>query len=150
MVSAEEQAFEAIGFIGGSVLALSLIPQIVKTHKLRTARDISFGWQGVYITGLSLIIVYAAHGRIYPVMIPASFEWCCLVYLTILKIVFDRRENAMAKKDPPLPFEMHSTTSNPPIPNAGDGSTPRARSRTSSNNGKAYIPVNLEVPQTEP
>ena len=85
--------YDVVGFGGGCVLAVALVPQIYKAIKSRKCslvvalnaaalvilggdagrtQDLSFGWQSIYITGLSCYIVYSTHYGLWPLYIPAS------------------------------------------------------------------------------
>jgi uncharacterized protein with PQ loop repeat len=44
-------AMDAIGYTGGGVLAICLIPQIGKIIITRSARDISYAWSVLYMVG---------------------------------------------------------------------------------------------------
>jgi hypothetical protein len=41
----------ALGFTGGGLLAICLIPQIIKLLVTRSARDISLSWTVLYLAG---------------------------------------------------------------------------------------------------
>lgn len=49
---------EMIGYAGGVVLAIALIPQLYKSITTWSTEDISYGWQAIYIAGLWLNLVY--------------------------------------------------------------------------------------------
>ncbi|CAM9715640.1 unnamed protein product [Heterosigma akashiwo] len=85
------KAIDTLGYTGGLVIAVSLIPQIFKTHKTLSAEDISYAWQAVYITGLSLLLVYAGTEKVWPVFWPALTETVLIVYLTVFKMILDCR-----------------------------------------------------------
>ena len=88
-ISYELNVAEIIGFAGGMIDAVALIPQVRHTLKTRSTKDISYGWQFTYLLGL--IISYA-----YFVMIHATAAWVTLsielvfaVWLLVLKIRID-------------------------------------------------------------
>ena len=62
--------FEVLGTIGGTLIALSLAPQVYKTYQTRSALDISYFYQGIYIVGLSLVNLYAIVEGLWPVYVP--------------------------------------------------------------------------------
>ncbi|CAN0414568.1 unnamed protein product, partial [Hapterophycus canaliculatus] len=45
--------------------------------------------QAVYIVGLITLMVYYAHFSLWAVFYPMAFEFCCLMYLTGLKIYYE-------------------------------------------------------------
>lgn len=80
---------EWIGYIGGFILSLCLLPQIIKALQTRSTEDISFIWQFMYITGLSGTVAYTYMEGVYPVAIPVTVELTLVVILTIIKFKFD-------------------------------------------------------------
>jgi len=46
-----QAALEVIGTIGGAFIALSLVPQVMHTYKIKKADDISYIYQFIYIFG---------------------------------------------------------------------------------------------------
>ena len=88
-ISYELDVAEILGYIGGVVLAVALAPQVKHTLKTRSTKDISYGWQLIYIFGLILNFVYF-------IMIHATAAWVTMtielgfaLWLLILKIHFD-------------------------------------------------------------
>lgn len=45
MWASKDDLFEAIGSMGGFILAFALLPQIYTVHKTRSTKDISYTWQ---------------------------------------------------------------------------------------------------------
>lgn len=43
---------DILGFVGGLLIASSLLPQVILICKTRSTRDISYSYQTVYIAGL--------------------------------------------------------------------------------------------------
>jgi len=97
---AMETPTDIVGFAGGVVIALSLVPQIYRTLRTKSTKDISYGYQIVYIVGLAAVVYYSLAMQLVPVYIPAIFELSCILLLTALKIYFD---NCMT---PPSSAEM--------------------------------------------
>ncbi|CAN0352356.1 unnamed protein product [Ascophyllum nodosum] len=90
MPYSEEDFFDAIGFLGAVILATALLPQIYRVHIRRSAKDISYGWQAVYFTGLVLLLTYYWYYEKWAVVYPMGVELPCILYLTALKIYFER------------------------------------------------------------
>ena len=53
---------------------------------------ISYYYQAIYIVGCTLTLVYAAALRLWPVYIPITLELTLIISLTVMKVIFDRRE----------------------------------------------------------
>ncbi|OEU21389.1 hypothetical protein FRACYDRAFT_259883 [Fragilariopsis cylindrus CCMP1102] len=83
---------DIIGFVGGTTISLSLIPQVYKTFHSKSAGDISYYYQAIYIVGCTLTLIYAAALRLWPVYIPITLELTLIISLTVMKVIFDRRE----------------------------------------------------------
>lgn len=64
---------EFLGYAGGVVLAVALVPQILHTCRTKSTADISFGWQCIYILGLLMNYVYF-------VFIGATAAWVTLTF----------------------------------------------------------------------
>ena len=56
--SYEFNTAEILGFTGGVVLAVALVPQVLHTLKTRSTKDISYSFQMIYIIGLVLDYAY--------------------------------------------------------------------------------------------
>lgn len=81
---------ELCRLLGGFVISLSLIPQIYHTHKSKKVDDISYMWQGCYITGISLSLAYEFYYNLWMMYIPTSFEAFCIIVLTCMKYRYSK------------------------------------------------------------
>jgi MtN3 and saliva related transmembrane protein len=45
---------DLIGFLAGATVAISLVPQVLKSWKTKSTKDISLAWTLIYILGLTL------------------------------------------------------------------------------------------------
>jgi uncharacterized protein with PQ loop repeat len=86
------EVMEILGMIGGIAISMSLVPQVWKVHQTKSAIDISFVYQGIYIFGLSLVNLYAIVEGLWPVFIPALLELSLIVLLLLMKIHYDREK----------------------------------------------------------
>ncbi|KAL9182062.1 hypothetical protein ACHAXT_012405 [Thalassiosira profunda] len=84
-------AVETVGTIGGSMIALSLLPQVIYTFKTKSAGDISYLYQAIYIAGTTLVNLYAILLGLWPVYVPCLLEESLIVSLTIMKVLYDRK-----------------------------------------------------------
>ena len=89
VITTLDNVFDGLGFVGGGLLSLCLLPQIVKTCRTRSAKDISFVWQGISIAGLSLTFAYGVYFGLLPVFIPIIVEFSLMTILVVSKIMFD-------------------------------------------------------------
>ena len=81
---------ELTGYFGGLLIAIALAPQLIKTWRTKSARDLSLLWTLVSLTGLLLYGIYAAISKVWPLLTFASVESAMIVVLIILKIRYDR------------------------------------------------------------
>ncbi|CAI5474253.1 unnamed protein product [Closterium sp. Yama58-4] len=99
MVATEEASLEAsfanpysaCGFIGGIIFCVSILPQLVKTYRTKSANDLSYFWQACYLLGLIGISIYGVAYKLWPVAIPLIIEIVFMVTLTVLKYRYDKR-----------------------------------------------------------
>jgi MtN3 and saliva related transmembrane protein len=79
---------DMVGIIGGFTISFSLLPQVIKTWMTKSADDISYAYQGVYILGCTLVNTYAVSENLWPVFVPCLFEEFLIVSLTLMKVMF--------------------------------------------------------------
>lgn len=53
--------FILIGIIGGVMLNIGCIPQVIKLFKTQTAKDLSLSSHLVYFCGIALLTIYSIH-----------------------------------------------------------------------------------------
>ena len=80
---------EIVGIIGGMIISLSLIPQVYKTYQSKSATNISYTYQIIYIVGCTLINIYAFYTRLWIIYVPCVLEQILIVMLTFMKIWYD-------------------------------------------------------------
>jgi len=51
---------DLLGYIAGTLVVISLLPQAIKSWKTRSTKDISLARYIIYVTGLVLWVTYAA------------------------------------------------------------------------------------------
>ena len=83
---------QLIGLIGGVTISISLLPQVCKTCRTRSAVDISYVYQTIYIVGCTLGNIYALHEGLWPIYIPGLFEEFMIILLTAMKIYLENVE----------------------------------------------------------
>ena len=54
---------ELLSYIGGGILCINMIPQIYKTWKEKSAKEISYVFLGLNMIGLSMMSVYGIEKR---------------------------------------------------------------------------------------
>ena len=79
--------WDIVGHAAGLIVAVALLPQVIKTWRTKSTRDISLLWTIVFIIGLILWVIYGFANRLMPIMIFVSIE----TFLALIIFVFKLR-----------------------------------------------------------
>lgn len=79
-------SLELLGYLGGLLVTISLLPQVIKSYRTKSTKDISLGYTLILATGLALWVLYAILNAIIPLTIFASIEFFITVSLIVLKL----------------------------------------------------------------
>jgi len=60
---------DVLGYIGGGIITFSLVPQVYRVFKLRSAREISLLFNILLLVGLSLWVAYGLSFGLVPVVL---------------------------------------------------------------------------------
>ncbi|MDO8646925.1 MAG: SemiSWEET transporter [Candidatus Diapherotrites archaeon] len=82
-------AIELTGYAAGVIVAVSLLPQIIKSWQTKSTKDISFVWNSIYILGVSLWVSYGIFTNDIPIIATMSIELLMAVILISLKLRFE-------------------------------------------------------------
>lgn len=80
----------ALGYTGGGILSLCLIPQIARIVKTRSTRDIAMSWALLYLVGLLLTLTYLIIEDAIAAYIPLTVEIAGSVTIIALKLLYER------------------------------------------------------------
>ncbi|MAG91881.1 hypothetical protein CMO83_04355 [Candidatus Woesearchaeota archaeon] len=81
-------SFELVGYTAGLLVAVALIPQLIKSWKTKSTKDISIIWTSILMTGLALWIVYGIGNLIWPIIVFATIEFLMTLSLFVLKLMY--------------------------------------------------------------
>jgi len=81
-----------IGLAAGFLTSVAVIPQVVRTWRIKHARDISIWQPLILIAGMLLWLFYGILLHDLPLIAANSFSISCYLVLLGLKIVYDQRE----------------------------------------------------------
>ncbi len=81
-------SLEILGYLGGTLVTISLLPQVIKSYRTKSTKDISLMYTLVLMTGLIFWILYAVSNAIIPLTIFASVEFLITMSLLILKLIY--------------------------------------------------------------
>ena len=79
---------EIVGYLAGFLIAISLSPQLIKTWRTKSTKDISILWTLIVMFGLLLWAVYAISNKILPLFIFASIEFLMMLSLFVMKLIY--------------------------------------------------------------
>jgi MtN3 and saliva related transmembrane protein len=96
-------AWAAMGYVGGCVLAAQHVPQIAKVWTTRSARDLSLTFLGFNVLGLSTMLAYAASSRDTPFVVSLTASLVLSVALAASKLHLDRAHAHAPPAPPPQP-----------------------------------------------
>lgn len=88
MFENNNQITDIIGYLGGIILSVCLIPQILKIYKTKQVENISYIWQFMYLLGISLHLYYAIYYNLLPIYIPTILELCFVICMLFLKVFY--------------------------------------------------------------
>ncbi len=77
---------ELIGFIAGSLVAISVFPQVLKSWKTKSTKDISISWSIINLAGQLLWVYYGILIVSYSLVIMSSITLVMNVSMIILKL----------------------------------------------------------------
>ena len=77
-----------IGLIAGALTTVSLLPQLLKTIKLKETKDISLSWCVILFTGVSLWVVYGILISDLAVLLANGISLILIFILLLLKLKF--------------------------------------------------------------
>ena len=84
-----------IGYLGGVLGSVRLVPQIVKSIKTKSTEDISYGMLGLSMTSQLCTIFYTAHIHATPLLVPVTISFGFTVVMTGMKYIFDSRPSVV-------------------------------------------------------
>lgn len=80
-----------IGLSAGFLTSIAVIPQVVRTWRIKHARDISIWQPLILIAGMLLWLIYGLGLDDMPLIAANSFSISCYLILLAMKIIYDRR-----------------------------------------------------------
>ena len=80
--------WEGIGYLGGFLIAISLVPQLIKMYRTKSAKDISLLWTFVALVGLMLYGAYAYMDDVIVLLTFAIIESILFIIIILMKIKY--------------------------------------------------------------
>ncbi len=79
---------EIIGFFAGILVAVSLLPQVIKSWKTRSTKDVALSWSVINLTGQILWIVYGIYFGSLSLVVMSSIALVMNIFMVTLKLKF--------------------------------------------------------------
>ena len=77
-----------IGYLAGTLTTISFVPQLFKTWRCRSAREISYAWISTFTTGIVLWLAYGLLLWITPIIMANAVTLMLVVSLLVMKVRF--------------------------------------------------------------
>ena len=84
---------ENLGFIAGAITTISFVPQVIRTYKNKSGRDISAWMMLMLSSGTMLWMIYGIWVRGVPIIAANAVTFALVVVIFVLKIYYARNEN---------------------------------------------------------
>lgn len=86
-----------LGFFAGALTAVSFFPQVIKTWKSKSAKDISLAMFIVFCAGVFLWLIYGIIIKSFPVIIANFVNFILAGFIIMLKIRYKNEYEKDAK-----------------------------------------------------
>ncbi|RLN97959.1 hypothetical protein BBJ28_00024963 [Nothophytophthora sp. Chile5] len=98
--------FDIVGLIGSFMISASLVPQIIKVYRTKSAKDLSRSFQLLYVAGLIMLVVYGVAEALWPIYIPVLIELAGGCTLLVMKFIYDSRETKQDSEKDQVDLEI--------------------------------------------
>ena len=79
---------ELLGFAAGGLVAISLMPQVIKSWKTKSTKDLAISWTLINLGGQILWIIYGFYLNSISLIIMSSITLLMTLSLILLKVRF--------------------------------------------------------------
>ena len=88
---------DSLGFVAGALVTCSIIPQLIRVYKLKSAREISMLFTALLLLGLVVWLAYGIYLRLIPVIIWNAVGMIFTALLLIAKLRYGRGDGNVPK-----------------------------------------------------
>jgi len=81
---------DLIGYSAGVLIALTMVPQIIRSLRTKSVKDVSVNMIIVFIVGLFLWTIYGILIRSVPIIISDGFGCCIGIVQLVIKLKYDK------------------------------------------------------------
>ena len=79
-----------IGYLGGIFIMISFVPQVIKSYKTKSVKDLSIWMIAATLVGTSFWITYGILINSKPVMVMNIIFWFIVLFQLFLKIRYEK------------------------------------------------------------
>ena len=83
---------EVIGYLAGGMIAISLLPQIVKSWKTKSTNDLSLSWGLISVAGQILWLMYGLGISSQSLAVMSSITLTMAVIMLVMKITYENQK----------------------------------------------------------
>lgn len=87
---------DILGYLGGGILAVCLLPQLVLIVQTKSVQDISYAWTLLYFSGLALTFVYLVAVGAIAAWAPMTLEMAGVVAIICFKAYYSKSGQQVA------------------------------------------------------
>ena len=99
-------ASNCIGYFAGFLSTVRYAPQIVKTHRSKSSKDLSWGMLNIAMISQMLTLLYGYLNYLYPIIIPNIIASIFSIIMIIQKMKYDYEEKEIEKIEEYLPLRV--------------------------------------------
>ncbi len=82
------EAATTLGLVAGTLTTVAFFPQVIKTWRSRSAKDISLGMFSLFSVGVFLWLLYGIHIGAMPVIVSNAITLLLALTILLLKLRF--------------------------------------------------------------
>ena len=82
---------EIVGFTAGLFIAISSVPQVLKSWKTKSTGDLSWGWLCTMVAGTSLWVAYGIIVSSLPIIASNAVSDILILIVCLMKLRYDRK-----------------------------------------------------------
>ena len=82
---------EIVGFTAGLFIAISSVPQVLKSWKTKSTGDLSWGWLCTMVAGTSLWVAYGIIVSSLPIIASNAVSDILILIVCLMKMRYDRK-----------------------------------------------------------
>ena len=90
---------EIVGFAAATLSTIAFLPQVIKTWKSRSARDVSYALLLTFSTGCFCWVIYGYQVHAIPVMIANAFTLTLNLAILAMKLSFESDTKNVVAED---------------------------------------------------